>query len=178
MHILSPETDNCPSWISGRERMTIENISWSIFTKECCRPRRGWTRDLLVSSRTAHPTEAGLPKRYLLVQCEKIYDIQPARTAQTESLLTVNCQGSTASTCGQQRLIRPQECTSWAVFAVHVERYISYVEACIFWTLSPGAIRSPGPSCSKLTVSLVNNSLKFTSTDTQIRWNFLLKKCE
>ena len=23
MHILSPETDNCPSWISGRERMTV-----------------------------------------------------------------------------------------------------------------------------------------------------------
>ena len=41
MHVLSPETDNCPSWISGRERMTVENISWSISTKECCRPRRG-----------------------------------------------------------------------------------------------------------------------------------------
>ena len=41
MHILSPETDNCPSWISGRERMTVENISWSISTKDCCRPRRG-----------------------------------------------------------------------------------------------------------------------------------------
>ena len=41
MHILSPETDNCPSWISGRERMTVENISWSISTKECYRPRRG-----------------------------------------------------------------------------------------------------------------------------------------
>ena len=41
MHILSPETDNCPSWISGGERMTVENISWSISTKECCRPRRG-----------------------------------------------------------------------------------------------------------------------------------------
>ena len=41
MHILSPETDNCPSWISGRESMTVENISWSISTKECCRPRRG-----------------------------------------------------------------------------------------------------------------------------------------
>ena len=27
VHTLSPETDNCPSWISGRERMTIENIS-------------------------------------------------------------------------------------------------------------------------------------------------------
>ena len=41
VHILSPETDNCTSWISGRERMTVENISWSISTKECCRPRRG-----------------------------------------------------------------------------------------------------------------------------------------
>ena len=40
MHILLPETDNCPSWISGRERITIETISWSISTKECCRPRR------------------------------------------------------------------------------------------------------------------------------------------
>ena len=41
VYILSPETDNCPSWISGRERMTVENISWSISTKECCQPRRG-----------------------------------------------------------------------------------------------------------------------------------------
>ena len=40
VHILSPEADNCPSWISTRERMTVENISWSISTKECCRPRR------------------------------------------------------------------------------------------------------------------------------------------
>ena len=28
MHIFLPETENCP-WISGRERMTLENISWS-----------------------------------------------------------------------------------------------------------------------------------------------------
>ena len=41
MHILSPETDDCPSWISGRGRMTVENISWSISTKECCRPWLG-----------------------------------------------------------------------------------------------------------------------------------------
>ena len=27
---------------------------------------------------------------------------------------------------------------------------------------------SPGPSCSKLTMSLVNDSLKFTSSDMQI----------
>ena len=30
----------------------------------------------------------------------------------------------------------------------------------------------PGPSCSKLTTSLVNDSLKFTSSDSQICWNF------
>ena len=35
-----------------------------------------------------------------------------------------------------------------------------------------------GPSCSKLTMSLVNESLKFTSSDTQIRRNVLLKKGE
>ena len=28
-NIFLPENDNCPSWISGRERMTVENISWS-----------------------------------------------------------------------------------------------------------------------------------------------------
>ena len=38
VHILSPETDYCPSWISRREIMTVENISWSISKKECCRP--------------------------------------------------------------------------------------------------------------------------------------------
>ena len=32
-----------------------------------------------------------------------------------------------------------------------------------------------GPSCSKLTTSLVNDSLKFTSSDTQICWNFCWK---
>ena len=29
MHILLPESDNCPSCISRRERITTENISWS-----------------------------------------------------------------------------------------------------------------------------------------------------
>ena len=31
-----------------------------------------------------------------------------------------------------------------------------------------GTLRRPGPSCSKLTTSLVNDSLKFTSSDMQI----------
>ena len=52
MHILSPETYNCPSWISRRNRMTIENISLSISTKECCWPSRGWTCNLLITTWT------------------------------------------------------------------------------------------------------------------------------
>ena len=33
--------------------MTVENISWSIPTKECCRPSGGRTRNLLIFSRTS-----------------------------------------------------------------------------------------------------------------------------
>ena len=51
VHILSPETDNCPFWISRRERMTIENISRSISTKEWCWPGGGRTCNLLTTSR-------------------------------------------------------------------------------------------------------------------------------
>ena len=45
--------------------------------------------------------------------------------------------------------------------------------ACVFKCLaflyiSSGAMETPGPSCSKLTTSLVNDSLKCTSSDMQI----------
>ena len=50
VHTLSPETDNCPSWISWRKRMTIENISWTISMKEYCQPSRGRTSSLLITS--------------------------------------------------------------------------------------------------------------------------------
>ena len=36
VHIHLPETDNCLSWISRGERMTVENISWSISNDQCC----------------------------------------------------------------------------------------------------------------------------------------------
>ena len=61
-HILSPETDNCPSWISGRERMTVKNISWSISTKECCRPWRGLNPRPPGLQSDAHPTEPASEK--------------------------------------------------------------------------------------------------------------------
>ena len=45
----------------------------------------------------------------------------------------------------------------------------SLLEICKpFWAFLPEQItfqRGPGPSCSKLTMSLVNDSLKFTSSD-------------
>ena len=34
MHNLLPETNNCQAWISRRERMTTENISWSIISQK------------------------------------------------------------------------------------------------------------------------------------------------
>ena len=41
MHILSPETDICLSWLNGRERMTEENISRSISKKRMLPTRQG-----------------------------------------------------------------------------------------------------------------------------------------
>ena len=44
-----------------------------------------------------------------------------------------------------------------------------------WYSLLSGVVWS-GPSCSKLTMLLVNDLLKFILSDTQICWNFLLKK--
>ena len=52
VHIQFARTDNCIYWISRRERMTVENISWSISTKECCQPSGVQTCNLLITSRT------------------------------------------------------------------------------------------------------------------------------
>ena len=56
MHIISPVTDNCPTWVSARERMAIEMISWPISTKECCRTEGSNPRPHENSS-YMHPTE-------------------------------------------------------------------------------------------------------------------------
>ena len=41
VHILYPETDNCLSWISRRDRMTVENISWSNLQERMLQTWRG-----------------------------------------------------------------------------------------------------------------------------------------
>ena len=63
------------------------------------------------------------------------------------------------------------------VIAVTGVRYLIYTFLHLLFCWSTLCQQS-GPSCWKLTMSLVNVSLKFTSSDTQICWNFLLKKCE
>ena len=72
VHILPPETDNCPSWISGRERMTVENISWSISTKECCRPRRGSNPRPPGLQLDAHPTEPLRPAGHVVFSKRRV----------------------------------------------------------------------------------------------------------
>ena len=37
MHIVSPLTDNCSSWISGRGRMVVEMFSWPSLHERMCR---------------------------------------------------------------------------------------------------------------------------------------------
>ena len=54
---LSPVTDNCPSWISGRERMTVENILWSISMEECCQTLLGSNLPLPDHQSDVHLTE-------------------------------------------------------------------------------------------------------------------------
>ena len=45
------------AWISGRERMITENISWSISTKECCRPGGGSNPQPSDHQANMHPNE-------------------------------------------------------------------------------------------------------------------------
>ena len=46
---------------------------------------------------------------------------------------------------------------------------LSPAEYTLWVLVGIASMRQSGPGCSKLTTSLVNDSLKFTSSDTQIR---------
>ena len=73
MHILSPEIGNCPSWISGRERMTVENISWSNLHKRMLSTRRGSNPKPPDHQWDAHPTEPPKPA-WLWLFLDNFYD--------------------------------------------------------------------------------------------------------
>ena len=57
--------------------------------------------------------------------------------------------------------------SAWSVFDVFDAS--TNIKILICQTDTQVVQKSTGPSCSKLTMSLVNDSLKFTSSDTQIR---------
>ena len=59
VHIPSPVTDICPSWISGRERMPVEIISWPISTKQCC---QSWGSNPRTSAYQADADPTELPR--------------------------------------------------------------------------------------------------------------------
>ena len=109
MNILSPDTDNCPSWISEREEMTVENISWSISTKECCRPSGGRTRNLLITSRTC--IQLSHHRGRLLMMCLKTVanSVDPDQTPQ-----------SAASEMGLHCLLRPVCPNTWGKYDIQV----------------------------------------------------------
>ena len=72
VHILPPEPDNCPSWISGRQRMTSEIIHNTSPEKIVAGPGGDRTRDLLITSRTriwlSHRDRLG-GKKWLCIIC-------------------------------------------------------------------------------------------------------------
>ena len=68
------------------------------------------------------------------------------------------------------------EATSRMTFALFSAFQWAYLVYCLKPILK--VRKQTVPSCSKLTTSLVKDSLKFTLSDTQICWKFLLKKCE
>ena len=61
--------------------------------------------------------------------------------------------------------------------AMNQNDLVPLVPRLVFASYNFGCSQS-GPSCSKLTTSLVNVSLKFQTLITQIHCYFLLKKCE
>ena len=70
MHILSPVTDNCPTWTSSRERMAVEIISWPISMTECCRTGGSNPRPPEYQS-DAHPIELPGPAIYDECSCRQ-----------------------------------------------------------------------------------------------------------
>ena len=85
MHILSPVSDNCPSWISKRERMTIENILGSISMNEWCTTRL-WNSQPPDYQSDTHPTELPGPEKNSRYHFDKPVTCKPIFTPNTQVL--------------------------------------------------------------------------------------------
>ena len=82
VHILSPVTDNCSSWISGRGRMAIEIFSWPSLHERMCRM---WGSNSALLACLADTFSIELPRPvhqtdYILVKKRFRSGIKTART--------------------------------------------------------------------------------------------------
>ena len=64
VHILSPENDNCHSWISGKKKMIVGNISWSNLYERMLPTRRRSNPQPPDHQSDTHPTEPLRPARH------------------------------------------------------------------------------------------------------------------
>ena len=72
---LSPVADNCPTWISSRDRMAVKIISWpNLYERYAARPEDP-TRNLLNTSLTAHPTDLAKMPLYQNISEKKNFEI-------------------------------------------------------------------------------------------------------
>ena len=68
--------------------------------------------------------------------------------------------------------------TSNKIMSTHNRCFCEEIISRCFWLKKIVLTRVTGPSCSKLTTSLVNVSLKFQTLISQKSGYFVLKKCE
>ena len=100
VHILSPKTDNWPSWINRREIMTTENISWSISTKECCQPGGSWAlQPPDHHSLTCIQLSHWGPRRWVKTNCQEVQFCSVVKELSTVVLI-----------CSQWNLFKRNEC--------------------------------------------------------------------
>ena len=113
VHILSPVTDNCPPWISGRERLAVEITSWPNSLKECC-----------ASDRATMP---GLPLFY--EWCEhKNWELF---TQQSLISLSINLN---SLSWVLYWLLRAQSCPSWSEYLPSTCHFVTM--RCLIWATS------------------------------------------
>ena len=136
-----PETDNCPSWITGRETMIIKNISGSISMREChfiwdsspCPPQSvtaGWDQ-------TLQNQWKGMTRKFFMISFhERMLPYLPGIQALT-SWSPVECASDWAIEAGYHVLsliLLISQC-----YAVWMRKGTQYspIECCYHWNIRP-----------------------------------------
>ena len=125
MHILLPKNDNSPSWISGKERMTVENILWSNLHERMLPTQRGSNPQTPNNESDTHPTEPLRPAAITIWSefCDLYANVQP--------IFLLYCKF-------QIIILKTIEVTETQTLLYHVYNAIFYVTLAIkIWVLLP-----------------------------------------